>query len=254
MRGMKASDKRRDAGSRIVGNGRRQARRVVLRAAVVLPTGLLLGATTGRAQAAATPQNTVLVVGDSLSAEYGLKRGSGWVAMMQARLTSENLGFAGHAGPATVVNASISGETTAGGWARYPALIDKHRPAAVIIALGSNDALRGLDLTSTSNNLARMLDTARATGARAVLVGMMLPPNYGKAYADRFAAMYADLAKAHGASLVPFLMDGFADDLGKFQADRIHPNESAQAQMLANVWPAVLALAKPATRTPKAGS
>ena len=190
----------------------------------------------------ARPTNTVLVVGDSLSAEYGLKRGSGWVAMLAARLDDERVGFAGHDGAATVVNASISGETTAGGWSRYPALIARHRPAVVIIALGSNDALRGLDLKSTETNLARMIDTARQAGARPVLVGMMLPPNYGKAYADRFTALYADLAKSHDAVLVPFLMDGFAEDLDKFQADRIHPNESAQPLMLANVWPALQAI------------
>ena len=187
--------------------------------------------------------NTVLVVGDSLSAEYGLKRGSGWVAMLGERLTRDGIGFAGQPGPAAVVNASISGETTAGGWSRAPALIERHHPAVVIIALGSNDALRGLDLKSTEANLARMITAARDAGARPVLVGMMLPPNYGKAYADRFSALYAGLAKDHGATLVPFLMDGFAEDLSKFQADRIHPNESAQSRMLENVWPALRPLA-----------
>ena len=208
---------------------------------LVLPATLLPAIRRARADATA-PGNTVLVVGDSLSAEYGLKRGSGWVAMLAARLDDEHIGFAGHDGAATVVNASISGETTAGGWSRYPALIERHHPAVVIIALGSNDALRGLDLKSTETNLARMIATARQAGARPVLVGMMLPPNYGKAYADRFAALYADLAKSHDAVLVPFLMDGFAQDLDKFQADRIHPNESAQPLMLANVWPALQAI------------
>ena len=196
------------------------------------------GTTTG-----AGLQNSVLVVGDSLSAEYGLKRGSGWVAMMEAKLAAEGVSFVNGAAAASVVNASISGETTAGGWARFPALIERHRPAVVIIALGANDALRGLDLRGTESNLAQMLARVRQSGARAVLVGMMLPPNYGKAYADRFAALYASLAKEYGAALVPFLMAGFAEDLSRFQADRIHPNESAQAQMLANVWPAVASLA-----------
>lgn len=194
-------------------------------------------------QPATAQTNTVLVVGDSLSAEYGLKRGSGWVAMLGERLTRDAIGFAGLPGPATVVNASISGETTAGGWSRLPPLIERHHPAVVIIALGSNDALRGLDLKSTETNLAWMIDAARQAGARPVLVGMMLPPNYGKAYADRFAALYVELAKEHQATLVPFLLDGFAEDLSKFQADRIHPNESAQPRILDNVWPALKTLA-----------
>ena len=213
---------------------------MVLSADLALPGP---GALATAAQDRPAPTDTVLVVGDSLSAEYGLRRGSGWVTQLAERLASDGIGFTGTTGPATVANASISGETTAGGWSRYPALIERHRPAVVIIALGSNDALRGLDLTSTETNLARMIDAAKAAGAKPVLVGMMLPPNYGKAYADRFAALYADLAKRHDATLVPFLMAGFAEDLSKFQADRIHPNESAQALMLANVWPALQGLA-----------
>ena len=213
---------------------------MVLSADLALPGP---GALATAAQDRPAPTDTVLVVGDSLSAEYGLRRGSGWVTQLAERLASNGTGFTGTTGPTTVANASISGETTAGGWSRYPALIERHRPAVVIIALGSNDALRGLDLTSTETNLARMIDAAKAAGAKPVLVGMMLPPNYGKAYADRFAALYADLAKRHDATLVPFLLDGFAEDLSKFQADRIHPNESAQALMLANVWPALQGLA-----------
>jgi acyl-CoA thioesterase-1 len=187
--------------------------------------------------------NRVLVLGDSLSAEYGLRRGSGWVALLEARLAQARTDFTGNGGNATVVNASISGETTAGGWSRLAPLLERHRPAVVVIALGANDALRGLDLGTTEANLGRMIDAAKAAGARPVLVGMMLPPNYGRAYADRFAALYPDLARKRGAALVPFLLDGFAGDTTRFQSDRIHPNESAQQRMLDNVWPAIEALA-----------
>ncbi len=194
---------------------------------------------TNQAVARAAVENRILVVGDSLSAEYGLRRGSGWVALLEARLAQSRTDFTGNGGNATVVNASISGETTAGGWSRLPALLERHRPAVVVIALGANDALRGLDLGTTEANLGRMIDAAKAAGARPVLVGMMLPPNYGKAYADRFATLYPDLARKRGAALVPFLLDGFADDTSRFQSDRIHPNERAQQRMLDNVWPAI---------------
>ena len=194
---------------------------------------------TNQAVARAAVENRILVVGDSLSAEYGLRRGSGWVALLEARLAQSRTDFTGNGGNATVVNASISGETTAGGWSRLPALLERHRPAVVVIALGANDALRGLDLGTTEANLGRMIDAAKAAGARPVLVGMMLPPNYGKAYADRFATLYPELARKRGAALVPFLLDGFADDTSRFQSDRIHPNERAQQRMLDNVWPAI---------------
>lgn len=196
---------------------------------------------------AASPklENRVLVVGDSLSAEYGLKRGSGWVALLEARLAQARTSFIGDAGAAgpTVVNASISGETTAGGWSRLPALLDKHRPAVVVIALGANDALRGLDLTMTQANLGRMIDAVKDLGARPVLVGMQVPPNYGRAYGDRFAELFPALARDRDVTLVPFLLEGFAEDTSRFQPDRIHPNEGAQQQMLDNVWPAFERLA-----------
>lgn len=197
----------------------------------------------GAAEAASGTGNRILVVGDSLSAEYGLKRGSGWVGLLEERLQRDQVGFANLPGAATVINASISGETTAGGWTRFPGLVERHQPAIAIIALGSNDALRGLDLSSTERNLGMMIDTAQEAGAQPLLVGMILPPNYGKAYATRFASVYAGLAKRHQIPLVPFLMAGFAEDLGFFQADRIHPNERAQPLMLDNVWPELLKLA-----------
>ncbi|MBA3056502.1 MAG: arylesterase [Gammaproteobacteria bacterium] len=174
----------------------------------------------------------ILVLGDSLSAEYGLKRGSGWVALLGQRLKAEKI-------PATVINASISGDTTAGGRARLGALLTQHRPTHVIIELGGNDALRGLPLKLTQDNLSHMTLAAQNAGAKVLLIGMQVPPNYGKDYGERFAALFASVAKARGAALVPFLLKGVADDgtTRLFQADRIHPKEEAHPIMLANVWP-----------------
>jgi acyl-CoA thioesterase-1 len=181
--------------------------------------------------AAAEP--TVLVVGDSLSAEYGLKRGTGWVPLLERRLAADKL-------PAKVVNASISGDTSSGGRSRLPTLLAQHHPAVVVLELGSNDALRGLPLEMTRSNLDQMARAARQAGARVLLVGMQMPPNYGADYAGRFAAIYQRVAQANQAALVPFLLAGVADAADPaplFQADRLHPNESAQARMLDNVWP-----------------
>ncbi|MBL0389699.1 arylesterase [Ramlibacter monticola] len=190
-----------------------------------------LAAAAGGALAAGTP--VLLVVGDSLSAEYGLKRGSGWVALLELRLAKEKIA-------ARVVNASISGDTTSGGRSRLPALLQQHRPTHVILELGGNDALRGLPLAMTDENLSQMTDAARKAGARVLLVGMQVPPNYGSDYAKRFADLYVKVAKQHQAALVPFLLEGIADGpdpLKLFQADRIHPKEEAQPRMLENVWP-----------------
>ena len=184
---------------------------------------------------AATATPTILVVGDSLSAEYGLKRGTGWVALVEQRLAKEKI-------PATVVNASISGDTTSGGRSRLPALLAQHKPRVVIIELGGNDALRGLPLQMTQDNLLAMTQAAQASGAKVVLAGMQVPPNYGQDYSNRFAATFATVAKTTKASLVPFLLKGVADgpDAAKlFQADRIHPNEAAHPTILATMWPAV---------------
>ena len=185
-----------------------------------------------RASAMARPTK-VLVVGDSLSAEYGLARGSGWVALLERRLQSEKVG-------ATVVNASISGDTTSGGRTRLPPLLEQHKPTHVIIELGSNDALRGLPLTMTRDNLAFMVRAARDTGAQALLVGMKMPPNYGRSYTQEFESMFSALAKAEGAALVPFMLAGVADSpkaADLFQDDRLHPNAQAQAIIVDNVWP-----------------
>ena len=181
---------------------------------------------------AATAQKTILVLGDSLSAEYGLTRGAGWVALLEKQLVAEKMS-------ARVINASISGDTTSGGVSRLPVVLAQNKPTHVIIELGANDALRGLPLKLTEDNLTKMTQAAQKAGAKVVLVGMQMPPNYGADYSARFAASYATVAKANKASLVPFLLKGVADvpqAESLFQADRIHPNAQAHPAMLANVW------------------
>lgn len=178
----------------------------------------------------------ILVLGDSLSAEYGLPRGSGWVALLQKQLDQSHPGT-------SIVNASISGETTSGGRSRLPALLKQHQPSHVVIELGGNDALRGLSLAMTRDNLSFMAQAAKDAGARVLLLGMQMPPNYGAELTRQFAAVYPAVAKATGAAMVPFFLKGVGDDadpLRWFQADRIHPNEAAQPRMLANVWPELL--------------
>lgn len=171
----------------------------------------------------------VLVYGDSLSAAYGLPRDSGWVALLEQRL-------ARHQPAWQVVNASVSGETTAGGRARLPAVLDRHRPAIVILELGANDGLRGLPLKPAAANLAAMAALAKRRGVRVVLVGMQLPPNYGSSYTREFQTMYPALAKKSGLALVPFLFDGMATRPELFQADGLHPIAAAQPRLLDNVW------------------
>ena len=182
----------------------------------------------------------LLVVGDSLSAEYGLARGSGWVALLEQRIRQEKLAFA-------VVNASISGDTTSGGRSRLGALLKQHAPKVVLIELGANDALRGLPLAMTQDNLAAMAAQAKAGGARVLIAGMQMPPNYGRRYGQDFAALFTTVAQNQGAALVPFLLKGVADGPdaeAMFQADRIHPKASAQPRMLDNVWPVLRPLLK----------
>jgi len=189
----------------------------------------------GFALAAQPAPATILVLGDSMSAEYGLARGSGWVALLEQRLHQQQPG-------ARVVNASISGDTSAGGRARLGALLAQHKPTHVILELGGNDALRGLPLKNTEDNLGAMAAQARQAGARVLLVGMQVPPNYGSDYARRFAALFASVAQAQHAALVPFLLKGVADGADPtrlFQPDRIHPTAQAQPIMLDNVWPAL---------------
>jgi len=194
--------------------------------------GLLLF---GSFQAQAKTQATLLVVGDSLSAEYGLKRGTGWVALLDKRLRDEGKSI-------TVVNASISGDTTSGGLSRLPPLLAQHKPQMVLIELGGNDALRGLPLKTSQDNLESMVKAAQNQGAKVLLLGMQVPPNYGPQYAAEFSAMYAEVAKRHKVGLVPFFLKGVADADNAdslFQSDRIHPVEAAHPIMLGNVWPAL---------------
>ena len=202
-------------------------RRALRRAASLIAIAAVAPRAAG---AAAAAPKTILVVGDSLSAEYGLRRGSGWVELLARRLEGEGKALA-------VANASISGETTAGGRSRIAGLLERHRPAIVVIELGGNDALRGLDLAATEANLRAMIRAARQAGARPLLLGMMLPPNYGRAYGERFQALFPSLAKAEKVPLVPFFLEGVADRMEFFQPDRIHPNERAQPLLLQNVWP-----------------
>lgn len=182
---------------------------------------------------AAQAKGTVLVLGDSLSAEYGLTRGSGWVALLQDRLDQKKPGF-------KVVNASVSGDTTSGGRSRLPALLKNHQPSVVVIELGGNDALRGLPLNMTRDNLSEMVRLSRQSGAHVLLLGMEMPPNYGARYGNEFRQMYREVSLQHKVALLPFFLKGIADRTDPFvmfQADRIHPNEKAQPLMLDNVWP-----------------
>lgn len=195
---------------------------------------LLAAALPWPAQAAQAP-GTLLVLGDSLSAEYGLARGTGWVALLAQRLAQAGK-------PWQVVNASISGDTTAGGRSRLPALLQTHRPRVVVVELGGNDALRGLPLTGTRDNLLHITQAAQNAGAKVLLLGMQVPPNYGAAYTRDFAAVFAGVARERHAALVPFLLKGVADRPDAdawFQADRIHPLAKAHPLLLDNVWPAL---------------
>lgn len=206
--------------------------------------GLFAGAWAQASATARPPTSTsLLILGDSLSAEYGLTRGQGWVALLEQRLARERLSF-------QVVNASISGETTSGGRSRLAGLLTQFRPRVVVIELGGNDALRGLPLTMTESNLLEMVKRCTDAGARVLLVGMRVPPNYGKTYADDFEAMFARIAKREKVAWVPFFLQGIADvpDSEKwFQADRIHPNALAHPRMLDNLWPALRPLLRQST-------
>jgi acyl-CoA thioesterase I len=173
---------------------------------------------------------TVLVLGDSLSAEYGLVRGTGWVPLLEKKLRNEKI-------DAAIVNASISGETTSGGVARLPALLKEYKPSVVVIELGGNDGLRGLPLKSVEANFRDMISASQKASAKILLVGMQIPPNYGRDYAEKFSGLYAKLAKEAKIPLVPFLLEGVANQPQLFQADRIHPVADAQPTMLDNIWP-----------------
>ncbi len=179
----------------------------------------------------------VLILGDSLSAEYGLPRGTGWVKLLEDRIKKEKLSW-------QVVNASISGETTAGGQTRLPLLLKTHQPKVVVIELGANDALRGLQLPATEQNLRKMIQASKQSGAKVLLLGMRIPPNYGQDYTNQFFAIYGKLANSEEVALLPFFLERVATRMDLFQADRIHPNEKAQSIMLDGVWPKLEPLLK----------
>ncbi len=196
---------------------------------------LWLATLPGLAAGAATP--TILVLGDSLSAAYGIPAEQGWVNLLQRRL-AEN-GF-----PHRVVNASISGDTTSGGLSRLPAALERERPALVVLELGANDGLRGQSLVAMTDNLARMIDLSRRAGARVALAEMRIPPNYGPAYTQKFQSAFGELAVRYEIVLIPFLLDGVAGDRALVQDDGLHPSAEAQPQILDNVWPVLEPLLK----------
>ena len=203
--------------------------------ALLLALAFALAPTHAAAQA--LPRK-ILVLGDSISAEYGMARGAGWVALLQKKLTAEKRPWQG-------INASISGDTTAGGRARLAQQLAQHQPQVLIVELGGNDALRGLPMLQTQANLAAMTEMAQKAGARVLLLGMQVPPNYGADYSRAFAQTFADVAKAKKTALVPFLLKGVGDvpeSQKWFQSDRIHPNAQAQPLLLANVWPQLVRL------------
>lgn len=181
------------------------------------------------------PEKTVLVIGDSLSAAYNLAKEDGWVHLLDDKLAAEHPGW-------SVVNASISGETTAGGAARIEAALKAHAPRIVIIELGANDGLRGLDLGQARTNLTRMITASQAAGAKVLLVGMHIPPNYGPDYTQAFHGLFSDLAAEHGTALLPFLLEPIATDRDAFLPDNLHPTAEAQPKLMEHVWPAVQAL------------
>jgi acyl-CoA thioesterase I len=182
------------------------------------------------ANPAGTAKPTIAVLGDSLSAEYGLPRDTGWVALLRQRLASERIDY-------SVANASISGDTTSGGLARLPLVMQRMKPSIVIVELGANDALRGVPLATTESNLRAIVEQIRKGDAKPVLVGMYVPPNYGPDYTRSFHAIYGQLSKDLNVPLVPFLLAGLADKPELFQADQIHPTQQAQPLLLDNVWP-----------------
>jgi acyl-CoA thioesterase-1 len=184
----------------------------------------------------------ILVFGDSLSAAYGIPRDAGWVSLLDQRLVKEKFDY-------QIVNASISGETTAGGLSRINAALTEHRPAVVILELGANDGLRGLPLANMSNNLDKIITACQRKKARVLLIGMRLPPNYGMRYTQKFQDTYAALAKQHKLPLVPFLLAGVEDEK-YYQADRLHPTAEAQPQILNAIWAALHPMLKQKSTQP----
>ncbi|WP_061149694.1 arylesterase [Caballeronia arvi] len=198
--------------------------------AIALTAAGITTAHAAEAQAATQTKPAIVVLGDSLSAEYGLPRDTGWVNLLRERLVKERFDY-------SVANSSISGDTTSGGRARLTAVLSRIKPAVVIVELGANDALRGVPLATTETNLRGIVDASQAAHAKVLLVGMYVPPNYGPDYTQKFHAVYERIAKDKNVPLVPFLLAGIADKPAMFQADQIHPTVQAQPLLLDNVWP-----------------
>ena len=197
----------------------------------------------GLAVHAQTPQRPnhptrILIVGDSLSAEYGLKRGSGWVELLKKSLSNTHPNI-------EIINASISGDTTSGGRTRLKTLLERTTPNIVLIELGANDALRGLPLDMTRNNLLAMVRMVKTMGAKPIIAGMQIPPNYGREYTTAFKKLFEELALSEETALIPFFLEGIAENPAMFQTDTIHPNEDAQPFILGNVQKTLLPMLKP---------
>jgi len=197
----------------------------------------------GLAVHAQTPQRPnhptrILIVGDSLSAEYGLKRGSGWVELLKTSLLNSHPTI-------EIINASISGDTTSGGRTRLKALLERTRPNIVLIELGANDALRGLPLEMTKNNLLAMVRMVKTVGAKPIIAGMQIPPNYGREYTSAFKKLFEEVALSEETALIPFFLEGIAENPAMFQADTIHPNEAAQPVLLGHVQKILLPMLNP---------
>ncbi|WP_269504328.1 arylesterase [Burkholderia sp. IMCC1007] len=206
------------------------------RAALAALLGTLLAATVpapaATAAASSSGQPVLVVLGDSLSAEYGLPRDTGWVALLRQRLATGRIDY-------SVANASVSGDTTSGGRARLPAVLQRLKPSIVVVELGANDALRGVPLATTEQNLRDIIADARRAHAKVVLVGMYVPANYGPDYTQKFHAIYTRLSKELDVPLVPFLLAGIENKPEMFQSDQMHPTQQAQGILLDNVWPAL---------------
>jgi acyl-CoA thioesterase-1 len=197
----------------------------------------LLGLTLLSASLAFAENKTILVFGDSLSAAYGMQQSQGWASLLQQRLDAKSI-------PYQVVNASVSGETTSGGLARFPAALESTKPAIVMIELGANDGLRGLRMKAMKKNLQTMITQAKAIQAKVLLVGMRIPPNYGIRYTKSFANTYQSLSEENDIALVPFMMKDVSEKSELMQADRLHPNAKGQSMILDNIWPSLSGLLK----------
>jgi len=186
-------------------------------------------------QVLASADTNILVFGDSLSAAYGLEPDEGWVTLLEERLEDDNY-------PVTVANASVSGETTSGGVARLPAALQAHQPDLIILELGGNDGLRGLPVAQMRTNLQEMIELSLGNGAEVLLVGIQIPPNYGPRYTETFYAQYQELAEAYDLALLPFLLEGIADNPDLMQNDGVHPVADAQSMIVDNIWPVLAPL------------